>query len=304
MDRLDAFSVFAAVAGEGGFAAGARRLGRSPAAVTRAVAGLEAELGTLLFRRTTRVVSLTDAGRRFLDDVKRILADVDESVAHARGAHAAVRGGLLVTASVMFGRMHVTPILLGFLDEHPDVRIRALLVDRVVDIVEEGIDVAVRIAHLRDSALRAIKVAAVRRVLCASPAYLAKHGRPRVPDDLRAHEILAFSSDAPPRDWAFPRARRVRRVAIEPRLVTNSTEATLAAALAGHGITRALSYQVEADVRAGRLVVVLADHEPPPIPVPVVLPGGWRARARARAFVDLGVVRRRGAARLDPRMRR
>ncbi|CAN5170487.1 LysR family transcriptional regulator [soil metagenome] len=299
MDRFEAFSTFAAVADLGGFASAARKLGRSAAAVTRTIAALEMELGTPLFRRTTRVVSLTDAGAGFLVSVKRILADVADSSAIAKGAHASLGGSLVVTASVMFGRIHVAPVLLGFLRKNPDVRARAFLVDRVVDLVEEGVDVGVRIAHLRDSSLRAVRVGAVRRVTCASPAYLDARGRPRKPADLRHHDVIAYAAGPPPRDWSFPRARRAQRVAIAPRLTTNSTETSVSAAIAGQGITRALSYQIESDVRAGRLVIVLRDHEPPPIPIHVVHAAG-SAPARIRAFVDYAVMHLRADRRLDP----
>ncbi|MGZ3475943.1 MAG: LysR substrate-binding domain-containing protein [Polyangiales bacterium] len=304
MDRFEAFATFAAVADTGGFAAGARRLGRSAAAVTRTVAALETELGTQLFRRTTRVVNLTDAGARFLVDVKRILADVEESSSAVAGAHAEVRGPLVVTASVMFGEMYVAPVLLAFMRKHTEVSPRALLVDRVVDLLDEGVDVAIRIAHLRDSSLRAVRVGEVRRVLCASPGYLEAHGRPKKPADLRQHATIAFASGAPPRDWSFPRDRRAQRVAIEPRLVTNNTATSLAAARAGQGIARALSYQVADDVRAGRLVVILREFEPPPLPIHVVHTGGASAPARVRSFVDFAVERLRADVRLDPRLRK
>jgi DNA-binding transcriptional LysR family regulator len=304
MDRFETFATFAAVADAGGFAAGARRVGRSAAAVTRAIAALEAELGTQLFRRTTRVVNLTDAGARFLSDVKRILADVEESSAAAAGAHRDLRGSLVVTAPVKFGELHVTPVLLDFLRAHVEVRARALLVDRVVDMLEEGVDVAVRIAHLRDSSLRAVRVGEVRRVLCASPAYLDQHGRPRKPADLRRHAVIAVADGAPPREWSFPRDGRSQRVAIEPRLVTNGTETALSAAIVGLGITRALSYQVAEHVRHGRLVAILREHEPSPIPIHVVHASGASASARVRAFVDFAVERLRKDPRLDPRLRK
>lgn len=300
MDRLDAFSTFVAVAETGGFAAAARKLGRSPAAVTRTVAALEDDLATRLFRRTTRVVTLTEAGARFLADVKRILADVDESSASVRGADGTLRGSLVVTASVMFGTLYVSKVLLGFLERHPEVRARALLLDRVVDLVVEGIDVAIRIAHLTDSSLRAAKVGTVRRVLCASPAYLAAHGRPKEPRDLASHATIAFSPAAAARDWSFPRKRRTFRVAIEPVLVTNNTETTIAAAVAGHGIARALSYQVASEVRAGKLEVLLPEYEPPPVPIHVMHAAGATAPARVRAFVDYAVDRLRRDPRLDP----
>lgn len=304
MDRFESFATFAAVADAGGFAAGARRVGRSAAAVTRSIAALEAELGTQLFRRTTRVVNLTDAGARFLLDVKRILADIEESSRAAAGAHRDLRGNLVVTAPVKFGELHVTPVLLDFLRTHAEVSARALLVDRVVDMLEEGVDVAIRIAHLRDSSLRSVRVGEVRRVVCASPAYLEKHGKPRKPADLSRHALIAFAEGAPPRDWSFPRERSAQRVVIEPRFVTNSTDMSLAAAVSGQGITRALSYQVVEHVRHRRLVVILRDHEPPPIPIHVVHGSGASAPARVRAFFDFAVERLRNDPRLDPRLRK
>lgn len=308
MERFEAFITFVAVAEAGGFAAAARKLGRSPAAVTRGLAGLERELGARLFRRTTRVVTLTEAGAKFLIDAKRILADTGESMASVRAVDAEPRGTLVLTASVMFGSAYVAPVLTAFLRRHPHVRARAFLADRVVDLVAEGVDVAVRIAHLKDSSLRAVKVGAVRRVLCAAPSYLAARGTPRRVSDLRDHDTIAFSLGDAPRDWTFAGGRssvthahaQARRVMIEPRLVTNSTETSLRAAVAGCGITRALSYQVASEVRAGRLVVLLPELEPPPIPVHVVHAAEGQAPARVRAFVDFAVAKLRADERLDP----
>ncbi len=299
MDRFDAFTTFVAVAEAGGFAVAARRLGRSPAAVTRIIAALEAELGTPLFRRTTRVVSLSEAGTLLLPSARRILADVAEASATVGGAHSALVGPLVVSASVMFGRVHVAPLLLRFLGRHPAIRARALLVDRLVELLDEGVDVAVRIAHLRDSSLRAVRVGAVRMVTCAAPRYLEAHGRPRAPRDLSSHAVIAFAPGPVVREWSFPHPRRAQRIAIEPRLVANSSETTVAAAVAGHGVTRALSYQVAEHVRAGRLALVLEDHEPPPIPIHVVHAGGASgAPARVRTCVEFLVDGLRKDARL------
>lgn len=292
MDRFDAFTVFAAVADAGAFALAARRLGRSPAAVTRSVAALESQLGVQLLRRTTRVVRLTDAGTRFLTDVRRILSDVDESTAALSGAHSLLRGTLTVTAPAMFGRMHVAPAVSDFLAAHPEVTARLLLSDKIVDLVESNVDVAVRIAQLRDSALRSTRVGTVRRVLCASPSYLAKHGRPKSALELPKHALIAYADDVVAREWTVPHAGRLRRVAIAPRLTVNSTEATIAAAVAGHGITAALSYQMADEVRAGRLVVLLQEQEPPPIPVQVVHAAG-SAPARVSKFIEFLVQRLR-----------
>jgi DNA-binding transcriptional LysR family regulator len=298
MDRLEAFSIFAAVADGGSFAAAARKLGRSPAAVTRTVAALEADIHTPLFRRTTRVVTLTEAGARFLADVRRILADVEEATAAAAGDHAALRGTLVVTAPVMFGRIYVAPLVLSFLAQHPLISARALLVDRIVDLLEENIDVAVRIAPLADSALRGTRVGWVRRMLCAAPSYLAAHSPLRTPGDLKDHAVIAFAPGGPPRDWSFPRGKQKQRVAVVPRFTTNSTEASIAAALSGHGIVRVLSYQIADELNAGRLVPLLHDFEPPPLPIHVVHTGGHAASARVRAFVDWAVSQLRTDARL------
>src|SRR5690349_3201169 len=203
MDRLETMRVFAAVADGRGFAPAARRLGLSPPAVTRAVAALEERLGARLLHRTTRVVRLTEAGERFLADCKRILGEVDEAEAAAAGSHAEPRGQLVVTAPLMFGRLHVAPIVLDFLRRHPQVAVRTLFLDRVTDMIDAGIDVAIRIGALPDSSLVATRVGTMRRVVCASPAYLRIHGTPRVPADLAGHEAIAFVGTSSHPEWAF-----------------------------------------------------------------------------------------------------
>jgi DNA-binding transcriptional LysR family regulator len=293
MDRLEAMRVFAAVADERGFAPAARRLRLSPPAVTRAVAALEDRLGAVLLHRTTRVVRLTEAGARFLADCKRILGEIDEAEAAAAGSHAEPRGQLVVTAPLMFGRVHVAPIVLDFLSRHPQVSVRTLCVDRVTDLVDEGIDVAIRIGALPDSSLVATGVGTMRRVVCASPAYLRAHGTPRVPADLVDHEAIAFVGAASHREWAFG-PEDGRQVAVpKVRLEVNSADVAVAAACTGRGITRVLSYQIAPELRAGKLKVILADFEPPPAPVHVVHAEGRRVAARVRAFVDFAAERLR-----------
>lgn len=299
MDRLDAMRAFVAVGEEQGFAAAARRLGQSPPAVTRAVAALEKHIGTLLLQRTTRIVRLTDAGARYLADCKRVLAEIDEAEASAAGAHSGPSGPLAVTAPRLFGRLFVAPLVLDFLGRHPAVGVRLLLLDRVVDLIEEGLDVGLRIAHLEDSSMTAIRVGAVRRVVCASPAYLAEHGAPRRPSDLARHETIAFGAAEWPQQWSFASGGKTDHVAPPSRLIVNSADVALAAAIAGHGLTRVLSYQCAADVRAGRLAVVLEKFEPAPIPVHVVHAAGRRANARTRAFVDFAVERLRAQESFD-----
>ncbi|WP_104984893.1 LysR family transcriptional regulator [Sorangium cellulosum] len=293
MDRLETMRVFVAVAEEEGFAPAARRLAMSPPAVTRAVSALEERIGTRLLHRTTRIVRLTEAGARFLADCKRILGEIEEAEVSAAGSHADLRGQLAVTAPVMFGRMFVAPVLFDFLSRHPRVSARTLLVDRVVDLLDEGLDVAVRIAHLPDSSLSAVRVGAVRRVVCASPGYLAARGAPRTPADLARFDTIAFSLAGSPVEWSFGSGTTVERVDPPWQLVVNTVDVGIAAALAGRGLVRVLSYQIGAELREGQLEIVLSDVEPPPVPIHVVYPEGRRAAARVRAFVDFLVERLR-----------
>jgi DNA-binding transcriptional LysR family regulator len=293
VDRFDSMRAFVAVAEAASFAAAARALGQSPPAVTRAVAALEERIGARLFHRTTRSVRLTEAGARYLGDAKRILAEIDEAEASAAGAHAAPRGQLGVTASVMFGRMYVAPVLLDFLARFPDVTARMLLADRVVDLMEENLEVAVRIAHLEDSSLTAVRVGEVRRVICAAPAFLDADGRPRTPDDLAGAKMVTFTAGAAPDPWIFVRHGKRESFAPAAQLIANSNDVTIAAAEAGRGFVRALSYQVAPQLRAGTLEIVLAEYEEPPLPIHIVHIAGRRASARVRSFVDFAVERLR-----------
>jgi DNA-binding transcriptional LysR family regulator len=299
MDRFEAMRVFVAVADAKGFAPAARRLGLSAPAVSRTVVALEQHVGAQLLRRTTRTVALTEAGAQFHADCKRILAEVADAEAAAGGAADVAQGQLAITAPQMFGRLHVAPVVIGFLAAHPRVSVRTFFADHIVHLLEEGFDVAVRIAHLPDSGLTAIRVGEVRRVIVASPAYLAERGVPRSVDDLAHHDAIGFAINggvtAP---WAlYPPGSRTRadRVIAQPRmqLTANTSGMSIAAALAGRGLARALSYQVADDVRADRLRIVLADHEPAPIPVQVVYVDGRKAAAKVKAFVDYAVERLR-----------
>lgn len=303
VDRLDTLRAFVAVADALGFAPAARRLGWSAPAVTRAIAALEKRLGTQLLHRTTRAVRLTEAGAHFLADCRRILAELDEAEAAAGGAQREPRGQLSVTAPAMFGRLHLAPIVLEFLARTPAVGARTFFVDRLVNLVEEGFDVALRIAHLPDSGLAATPVGRLRRVVVASPAYLAAHGEPEAPADLARHHGIGFTFDgAAARPWVFRAARGKEDAAAQPRvrLVVNGSEVAVAAACAGLGLARALSYQVAAEVRAGRLRVVLEDHEPDPIPVHLVHAAGRRVAAKVRAFVAFAAERLRAEPVLGP----
>lgn len=286
MDRLQSMSVFVRVAEEGGFAPAARRLNLSPPSVTRAISELEARLGCRLLHRTTRSVQLTEAGQRYLADCRRILSEIEEADQHAAGIHAAPSGTVSVTASVMFGRVILTPILLDLLDRYPDISASALFVDRVVHLVDEGIDVAVRIAELPDSSLTAVRVGSVRRVLCAAPGYLAERGRPQAPSDLSGHEIINFVNMTPGGEWQFEKDGKTHSVRPVSRLRLNTAGAAIAAAVAGRGITRVLSYMIAPHLKQGTLEIVLKDFEPPSVPVQVVHKEAGQTSARVRAVVD------------------
>lgn len=286
MDRLAAMRVFVAVADHGGFAAAARALGLSAPAATRAVAALEERLSCRLLHRTTRQVRLTDAGATYLADCRRILAEVDEAEAAATGAHGEPRGVVCVTAPVLFGRRYVAPALLDFLDRHPAVSLRCLYVDRVVDLLDEGFDVAVRIARLPDSGLVAVRLGMVRRVVCAAPSLLAACGIPERPEALETLPTVSFAPALHDDEWRFGEGREAVRVRPRSRLTVNVGDVAIAAAVAGRGFIRTLSYQVAEELADGRLVAVLERFEPPPVPVQLVHAGGRRASARVRALVD------------------
>lgn len=289
MDRFQEMQVFAAVAQEQGFSAAARRLGLSAASVTRAVAALEQRIGTQLLTRTTRSVYLSEAGQRYLEDCRRILAEVQEAEDSAAGSHTHPRGQLTITAPVLFGELFVTPLMVSYLTQFPEVCINALLVDRVVSVVEEGVDVAIRIGELPDSNQHAIRVGEVRRVICASPQFLASHGRPRHPQELAQAPIIATSAIGQLRSWPFIEDGETLSVRAEPRLVVTANQAAITAASLGLGFTRVLSYQVASKVAAGELEIVLADFELPPLPIHVLYQGGRKAPARVRSFVDFAV---------------
>jgi DNA-binding transcriptional LysR family regulator len=292
MDRWQAMRVFVKVTESGSFAEAARALYMSPPAVTRTIAALEDLIGTRLLVRTTRSVKLTEAGTRYCDDCRRILAETAEAEAAAAGSYATPTGLLTVSAPVLFGQIHVLPILTEFLARHPAVTGRTLFVDRIVNIIEEGVDVAVRIAHLPDSGYSAIRVGSVRRVICAAPAYLEQHGTPRHPADLADHVVIASTSAWGSPEWHFGPDGGTR-VAVHPRLTCNTNQAALSAAIGGMGLTRLVSYQAGPALAEGTLRAVLTEHEEPPLPVHIIHPDGRRASAKVRAFADLATERLR-----------
>lgn len=289
MDRLQAMEVFVAVVDSGGFASAARRLDLSAPVVTRAVAELEARLGVRLLTRTTRAVRVTEAGARYAEDCRRILADVGDAEAATSGARTQLKGLIGVTAPVLFGNLHVAPIVTDYLRRYPDVDAQCVFVDRVVNLVDEGLDVAVRIGELPDSALRAVNVGRVRRMLLASPAYVAAHGRPQRPQDLAEHLLIQPTQVAPYPEWRFAEGGRPLVQRIRPRLRTTTNDAARSFALAGLGIVRLLSYQAADALGRGELLPLLEDFEPPTLPVHVVHHEGRHMTQKVRAFVDLAV---------------
>jgi DNA-binding transcriptional LysR family regulator len=289
MDRFHLLGVYAAVADSGSFAGAARKLGLSPPAVTRAVNELERHLGLRLLTRTTRVVRVTEAGARYAEDARRILATLDEADESARGLHGAPRGRLTVTTPALFGSLHVTPIVVDYLQRHPETTVQALFLDRVVNLVDEDVDVAVRIGPLPDSSLQAVRVGQVRHLICAAPAYLKRHGRPKTAADLPAHTLIAASALTPTAEWRLREGGTLRTVKLRPRMTTSANEAARAAAVQGLGLVRLLSYQVADAIGARQLQAVLQDLEPEPLPVHVVHHEGRHATRKVRAFLDLAI---------------
>ena len=292
MDRLQAMQVFVKVAETGGFAETSRQLNMSPPAVTRAVASLEELIGTRLFTRTTRAVRMTESGARYFEDCKHILAEITEAEAAAAGSFTTPSGTLSVTASVMFGHNYVLPILTEYLDINPAVAARALFFDRVTNLIDEGIDIAIRIGHLPDSSYAAIRVGTVRQVVCGSPAYFAEHGVPETPGDLIHHRVIGATSAFSSLDWRFGTDGRTV-VTVKPRLVCSTYDAVISACLQDWGLARPLSYQIGPALASGELMTVLSDFEPEPLPIHIVHPEGRRASATVRGFIDLAVERLR-----------
>lgn len=293
MDRFHLLNVFVAVAEAESFAGAARRLRLSPPAVTRAVVALEERLGVRLLTRTTRVVRVTEAGARYLEDARRIIMELDEADAAAAGANATPRGHLVVTAPVLFGKLYVMPVVTEYQSAFEQSTVSALFVDRLVNLAEEGIDVGIRIGELPDSSLRAIRVGRVRRVVVGAPAYLQEHGVPETPQALATHRLVVSSGLFPTNDWIFESARGKQTVRVHPRIIANTNDAPLEAAKAGYGLTRLLSYQVAPQLFSGELRAVLTDYEGADLPVHVVHREGRYGSAKVRSFVDLAVERLR-----------
>lgn len=287
MDQIHLMKVFVAVGELESFAGAARRLAISPAAVTRAVTALEAQLGVKLLLRTTRSVRLTEAGGRYLEDTRHILASIIEANEAAAGINAAPKGDLAVTAPILFGKKFVMPCIVRYLQQYPEVDVSAYFLDRVVNLVEEGMDVAVRIGQLPDSGLKALRVGSMRRLLCASPDYLERHGTPRHPSELQGHAIIAAGTLSPRTDWRFGAIDDPTLIRMKPRLTVTSNDAAIAAASAGLGIARLLSYQVADELAAGRLQVILAEYEEAPWPIHVLHRESKYGSTKVRTFIDM-----------------
>ena len=295
MDRIDAMKVFVAALYEGSLAAAGRQLGRSPAAVSRAVAFLEGHVGVQLLHRTTRSIKLSEAGERYAAVCQRMLTDLEEADILAAGERSAPRGTLALTAPVTSGEKVLRPILDAFLDAYPTVSARLRLLDRRMNLIDEGIDAALRIGHLPDSPMVAVRVGEVRRIVVAAPSYLAKHPRIDEPGDLAKQQIIAMNNSGMG-SWSCPPAAGStipRTVQFTPRLLVNSVRAAVASAVDGYGVARPLSYQVAEHVRDGRLQILLRSDEYAPLPVHVVTPEGRLSVPKVRAFVDFTVPRLR-----------
>lgn len=291
MDRLEAMSLFVAAVEAGSLSAAARRFGIPLATVSRKVSDLERHLNTRLLNRSTRRLTPTDAGEAYLAACRRILDDIGEAERAAAGEYSAPTGELAITAPVVFGRLHVLPVVTGFLSAYPDVDIRLTLADRITQLVEDHFDLALRIGQLPDSRLVAIGVGSIRRVVCASPAYLAEHGIPATPEDLSTHNCITFEGLSSAAPWGFTKGKMEVTVQVRSRLQVNTAEAAIDAAIAGVGLTKVLSYQVDAAVRSGMLRILLREFEPEPWPVSLVHAGHGLLPVKLRAFLDFAAPR-------------
>lgn len=291
MDRLGSMSVLVAAVDAGSLSAAARRLGIPLTTVSRKVSDLEAHLGTRLLSRSSRKLTLTEAGRSYFEACKRILEDINEAERGATGEYSAPKGELVITAPIVFGRLHVIPVAVEFLKLYPAVDIRFVLADGLVNLLEEHIDLAVRIGELPDSSLIAMRIGAIRRVVCGSPGYFAERGMPKNPADLAAHDCITFQGLSPPDTWMFRTAAGQTSIPVHSRLVVNTASAAIDAAIAGAGVTRVLSYQVADAIRAGTLAIVLDKFESALWPISFVYSGQGLLPLKLRAFLDFATPR-------------
>jgi DNA-binding transcriptional LysR family regulator len=286
MDRLEAMSAFVAVVEAGGFSAAARRLGSPLTTVSRKVADLEDHLRVRLLTRTTRKVTLTDTGQMFFQRCRQLLHELGESERLASGEYQSLRGSLTISAPLALGRLHLAPIISEFLTAYSEIDVDLQLSDKITNIVEDGIDVALRVGQMPDSNLKALKVGSIRYVVCACPSYLARRGTPSKPSDLQSHHCVTFTGLEGSKEWTFRTGRKVERLTVRSRLAVNTAEAAADAANAGIGITRLLCYQVSDAVLDGRLKLLLRKFEPAPLPVSLVSPDARIIPQKLKAFMD------------------
>jgi DNA-binding transcriptional LysR family regulator len=291
MDRLESMSTLLAAVEGGSLSAASRKLGMPLATVSRKVSELEAHLRTRLLNRTSRRLTLTDAGRSYVAACKKILEAIGEAERAATGEYSAPKGDLSVTAPVVFGRLHVLPIALDFIKAYPDIDLRLILADRVTNLFEEPADLAVRIGLLADSSLMAAKLGSIRRVVCASPGYFTARGKPQSPHDLGAHDCITFEGLMSPKSWTFRAGKADIAVPVHSRLTVNTAEAAIDAAIAGVGIVRVLSYQIAQAAENGTLITALEAFEPVPVPVSLVYAGQGLLPLKLRAFLDFASPR-------------
>ncbi len=291
MDRLASMSILLAVVESGSLSAASRRLDMPLTTVSRRISDLEAQLKARLLNRSSRRLTLTDAGASYVQACRRILEDVEEAERAASGEYRAPKGELIVTAAVVFGRLHVVPIAAEFLEAYPEIDLRLMLNEHVVNLLDQHVDLGIRFGELPDSSLVAIRVGSIRRVVCASPAYLESRGVPQTPQDLAGHDCITFGGPQRPEAWNFPNGQSVSSVSVRTRLLVDSAEAAVDAASQGIGITCVFSYHVAEAVRAGALTLLLRPFEPPPLPVRLVYPAGRLLPLKVRAFLDFAAPR-------------
>lgn len=295
MDRLESMSILVAAVEAGSLSAAARKLGTPLATVSRKVSDLEAHLKTRLLTRSNRQLALTDAGRNYLAACRRILEEVDEAERAAAGEYSVPKGHLTLSAPIVFGRLHVLPVVTAFLKAYPEIDVRLTLADRIINLVEDHVDAALRIGNLADSSMAAIKVGEIRRVACGSPAYFRRRGKPKKPADLSNHDCITFEGQHSSEAWKFGIGKAQQSVAIHSRLSVNTAEAAVDAVAEGLGVTRVLSYQVATALAAGTMALVLEEFEPAPFPVSLIHAGGRLLPLKLRAFLDFAAPRLRAA---------
>jgi DNA-binding transcriptional LysR family regulator len=291
MDRLESMATLLAAVEAGSLSGASRKLGMPLATVSRKVSELETHLRVRLLNRSSRRLTLTDAGRSYVAACKRILEDIGAAERAAAGEYSAPRGELIMTAPIVFGRLHVLPVVIAFLEAYPEIDVRLALADRVINLLEDHVDLALRIGELPDSSLVATRLGAIRRVVCASPRYFAERGTPKIPGDLAGHDCITFGGLTSAQEWIFTVGKSAKPVAVHSRLVVNTAEAAVDAAVASIGITRVLSYQAAAALRAGALTLALRAFEPAPSPVSLVHAGQPLLPLKLRAFLDFATPR-------------